>query len=211
MSIWAYLRVSRDGQETNHQRLAILEFAQKEKLHIDDFIAVEVSSRRSRKERCLDFLSDSLKEGDSLIVSELSRLGRSLGEVVSLVDDLHRRKINFIAIKEKIHLEDTYDMQSKVAITFFSLFAELERDLNSLRTKEALAALKREGKRLGRPKGIVGKSRLDGKELEISKLVGLKVSKTSIARIMEVDRSTLLNFMRSRKLMPSTTLKSKIP
>ena len=102
-------------------------------------------------------------------------------------------------------------MQSKVAITFFSLFAELERDLNSLRTKEALAALKREGKRLGRPKGIVGKSRLDGKELEISKLVGLKVSKTSIARIMEVDRSTLLNFMRSRKLMPSTTLKSKIP
>ena len=211
MSVWAYLRVSRDGQDTNHQRLAILEFAHKEKLHIDDSIEVEVSLRRSRKERCIDFLSDSLKEGDSLIVSELSRLGRSLGEVVSLVDDLHKRKIKFIAIKEKIHLADKYDMQSKVAITFFSLFAELERDLNSLRTKEALAALKREGKRLGRPKGIVGKSRLDGKELEISKLVGLKVSKTSIARIMEVDRSTLLNFMRSRKLMPSTTLKSKIP
>jgi DNA invertase Pin-like site-specific DNA recombinase len=211
MSVWAYLRVSRDGQDTNHQRFAILEFAHKEKLHIDDFIEVEVSSRRSRKERCIDFLSDSLKEGDSLIVSELSRLGRSLGEVVSLVDDLHKRKIKFIAIKEKIHLADKYDMQSKVAITFFSLFAELERDLNSLRTKEALAALKREGKRLGRPKGIVGKSRLDGKETEISKLVGLKVSKTSIARIMEVDRSTLLNFMRSRKLMPSTTLKSKIP
>ena len=210
MSVWAYLRVSRDGQDTNHQRFAILEFAHKEKLHIDDFIEVEVSSRRSRKERCIDFLSDSLKEGDSLIVSELSRLGRSLGEVVSLVDDLHKRKIKFIAIKEKIHLADKYDMQSKVAITFFSLFAELERDLNSLRTKEALAALKREGKRLGRPKGIVGKSRLDGKELEISKFVGLKVSKTSIARIMEVDRSTLLNFMRSRKLMPGTTLKSKI-
>ena len=210
MSVWAYLRVSRDGQDTNHQRFAILEFAHKEKLHIDDSIEVEVSLRRSRKERCIDFLSDSLKEGDSLIVSELSRLGRSLGEVVSLVDDLHKRKIKFIAIKEKIHLADKYDMQSKVAITFFSLFAELERDLNSLRTKEALAALKREGKRLGRPKGIVGKSRLDGKELEISKFVGLKVSKTSIARIMEVDRSTLLNFMRSRKLMPGTTLKSKI-
>ena len=211
MSVWAYLRVSRDGQDTNHQRFAILEFAHKEKLHIDDSIEVEVSLRRSRKERCIDFLSDSLKEGDSLIVSKLSRLGRSLGEVVSLVDDLHKRKIKFIAIKEKIHLADKYDMQSKVAITFFSLFAELERDLNSLRTKEALAALKREGKRLGRSKGIVGKSRLDGKELEISKLVGLKVSKTSIARIMEVDRSTLLNFMRSRKLMPSTNLKSKIP
>ena len=210
MSVWAYLRVSRDGQDTNHQRFAILEFAHKEKLHIDDSIEVEVSLRRSRKERCIDFLSDSLKEGDSLIVSKLSRLGRSLGEVVSLVYDLHKRKIKFIAIKEKIHLADKYDMQSKVAITFFSLFAELERDLNSLRTKEALAALKREGKRLGRPKGIVGKSRLDGKELEISKFVGLKVSKTSIARIMEVDRSTLLNFMRSRKLMPGTTLKSKI-
>jgi DNA invertase Pin-like site-specific DNA recombinase len=211
MSVWAYLRVSRDGQDTNHQRFAILEFAHKEKLQIDDFIEVEISSRRSKKERRIDFLSDSLKEGDSLIVSELSRLGRSLGEVVSLVDDLHKRKIKFIAIKEKIHLADKYDMQSKVASTFFSLFAELERDLNSLRTKEALAALKREGKRLGRPKGIVGKSRLDGKELEISKLVGLKVSKTSIARIMEVDRSTLLNFMHSRKLMPSITLKSKIP
>ena len=211
MRIWAYLRVSRDGQDTNHQRLAILEFAHKEKMHIDDFIEVEISSRRSREERRLDFLSDSLKEGDTLIVSELSRLGKSLGEVVALVDDLHRRKIKFVAIKEKIHLADKYDMQSKVAITFFSLFAELERDLNSMRTKEALAALKREGKRLGRPKGIIGKSRLDGKECEISKLVGLKVSKTSIARIMEVDRSTLLNFMWSRKLVPITTFKSQIP
>ncbi len=172
MSVWAYLRVSRDGQDTNHQRFAILEFAHKEKLHIDDFIEVEVSSRRSRKERCIDFLSDSLKEGDSLIVSELSRLGRSLGEVVSLVDDLHKRKIKFIAIKEKIHLADKYDMQSKVAITFFSLFAELERDLNSLRTKEALAALKREGKRLDVPRGSLESPDLMVKSLKLANLSG---------------------------------------
>ena len=87
-------------------------------------------------------------------------------------------------------------------VTLFGLFAEIERELISMRTKEGLAAARASGKRLGRPKGRLGQSRLNGKEDEIQKLLDLKVSKASIAKITGVDRSTLYHFMRSRHLMP---------
>lgn len=202
MRVCAYLRVSSDTQDTNHQRLAILDYAQRARFQIDEFIEVEMSSRRSPVDRKLDLLASTLATGDMLIVSELSRLGRSLGEVVTLVDQLYKRRVRFVAVKEKIDLSDNYDMGTKVTVTLFSLFAELERDLNSMRTKEALAALKKDGKTLGRPSGVTGRSRLDGKESEINKLLGMKVSKSSVAKIMAVHRSTLENFIRSRKLVP---------
>ena len=86
-------------------------------------------------------------------------------------------------------------------VTLFGLFAEIERGLLSLRTKEALATARAAGKRLGRPPGVLGKSRLDGKEREIQTLLGLRVSKASIAKITGVDRSTLSHFIQSRELM----------
>jgi len=88
--------------------------------------------------------------------------------------------------------------QTKVMITMFSLFAEIERELISMRTKEALAKAKAEGKKLGRPKGALGKSKLDSRKEEVKKLLELKVSKASIAKITGVDRSTLYNFIKSR-------------
>ena len=87
-------------------------------------------------------------------------------------------------------------------VTLFGLFAEIERELISMRTKEGLAAARASGKRLGRPKGRLGQSRLNGKEDEIQRLLDLKVSKASIAKITGVDRSTLYHFMRSRHLLP---------
>jgi DNA invertase Pin-like site-specific DNA recombinase len=200
MPTLAYLRVSKHTQDVNHQRLAILEFARRERLTVDEFIAVEVSSRRSAKARKVDVLLRQLAPGDTLIVSELSQLGRSVGEIITTIDTLVKRQIRLLAIKEDIRLNGGPALQTRVMVTMFSLFAEIERELISLRTKEALAAARAAGKRLGRPRGTHGRSKLDGKEAQIKELLGLHVSKASIAKITGVDRATLYHFIRSRRL-----------
>src|SRR5512145_624758 len=135
MQTIAYLRVSKDSQDVKNQRLAILEFAQQEKLEISAFMELSVSSRRSPKERQIDRLIVQLESGDTLVVSELSRMGRSVGEIITTVDALVKQHIRFIAIKEGIHLDGQPDLQSKVMVTLFGLFAEIERELISMRTK----------------------------------------------------------------------------
>jgi DNA invertase Pin-like site-specific DNA recombinase len=201
MPTLAYLRVSKDTQDVTHQRLAILEFARRERLAEDDFLEVSVSSRRSLKERKVDLLRARLAPGDTVIVSELSRLGRSIGDIITTVDSLVKRQIQLLAIKEGIRLNGAQDLQTRVMVTLFGLFAEIERELISLRTKEALATARAAGKRLGRPPGARGRSKLDGKEPEIQALLALQVSKASIAKITGVDRSTLYHFIQSRRLM----------
>ena len=126
----------------------------------------------------------TLQPGDRLLVRELSRLGRSLSQVIQIVETLVRRKIRFIAIKEAIEFDGQQDLWTKVMIALFGLFADIERDLISERTKEGLAAAKAKGKRLSRPKGALGKSRLDGKEDETRILLQKQVSKASIAKMM---------------------------
>lgn len=200
MAIIAYLRVSKDTQDVKNQRLAILEFARREQLKVDEFMEVTVSSRKSTKERKLDQLLERLANGDSLIVSELSRLGRSVGEIITTVDKLVRTRVRLFAVKEGINLSGKQDMQTKVMVTMFGLFADIERDLISIRTKEGLAGARASGKRLGRPPGSLGKSKLDGREEEIAKFLALKVSKSSIAKITGVDRATLLHFIASRRI-----------
>jgi DNA invertase Pin-like site-specific DNA recombinase len=198
----AYIRVSKDSQDVRNQRLAILEFARQEQLTLTDFMELSVSARRSPKERQIDVLLARLDAGDTLVVSEVSRMGRSVGEIITVVDTLVKQRVRFLAIKEGIRLEGQQDLQSKVMVTLFSLFADIERELISLRTKEGLAAARAAGKHLGRPKGKLGWSKLSGKEGEIHKLLQLKVSKASIAKITGVDRSTLAHFLRSRHLLP---------
>lgn len=200
MKVVAYLRVSTGGQELSNQRLAILDYAQHHQLQIDRFLETQVSSRKSLKERGIEGLFAGMQAGDLLLVSELSRLGRSVGQVIQLVDDLIKHQIKFIAIKENIHLNGKQDIQSKVTVTLFGLFAEIERDLISERTCEGLAAARAKGRILGRPKGSRGPSKLDGKEAEIQMLLGKKVSKASIAKILDVSRSALLYFISSRQL-----------
>lgn len=206
MATIAYLRVSKDSQDVKNQRLAILEFARQELLEIDEFMELSISSRRSAKERQIDLLLAKLGSGDTLIVSELSRMGRSVGEIITTVDRLVKEQVQFIAIKEGIRLVGQQNLQGKVTVTLFGLFAEIERELISLRTKEGLAAARATGKRLGRPKGKLGRSKLSGKEDEIQRLLTLNVSKSSIAKITGVDRSTLHHFIQSRNLMPARTI-----
>lgn len=200
MKTLAYLRVSTDKQNLNNQKLEIMEYAQKQDFKVDDFIEIEVSSRRTTKQRRIDELLSSLNNGDLLIVSELSRLGRSVGQVVTFVDELIKRKIKLIAIKEGIDIDGKKDMQTKVMVTMFTLFAEIERDLISERTKQGLAAARAKGKLLGRPKGSLGKSKLDGKEQFIRDELKYKVAKSAIARKLEVSRTSLVNFITTRGL-----------
>ena len=198
----AYLRVSTRSQDLANQKLAILEFSQKRRFPIDQFIESRISSRQSPLERRIDEMLGTLEPGDRLLVSELSRLGRSLSQVIQIVETLVRRKIRFIAIKEAIEFDGKQDLRTKVMIALFGLFAEVERDLISERTKEGLAAAKAKGKLLGRPKGALGTSRLDGKEQDIRALLGKDVSKASIAKILDVSRSALYHFIQTRKIAP---------
>ena len=196
----AYLRISTSGQALANQRLAILDYAHRHRLQIDEFLEIQASSRRSLKERSLDGLFAGMQAGDLMLVSELSRLGRSVGQIIQIVDDLLKHRIRFVAIKENIQLDGRQDMQSKVMVTLFGLFAEIERDLISEHTREGLVAARAKGHVLGRPKGSRGRSRLDGREAEIRMLLGKNVSKAAIAKIMDVSRSTMLHFIRTRGL-----------
>ena len=140
MKTVAYLRISTGSQDLANQKLAILDYARQKRFAIDRFVEAQASSRKGRDQTRIDELLGTLAVGDRLVVSELSRLGRSLGQVIQIVDDLVKRKVRFIAIKEAIRFEGKQDMQTKVMVALFGLFAEVERDLISERTKEGLAS-----------------------------------------------------------------------
>lgn len=197
----AYTRVSTDKQDLKNQKLEILDYAHKNNLTISDFVEIHSSSRKSSKDRLLDILYEKLKTGDTLIVSELSRLARSLGQIIQIVDHLVQHKIRLITIKENININPKeQDIQTKVMVAMFGLFSEIERDLISQRTKAGLQAAREKGKILGRPKGSLGNSKLDGKEEVITEYLKKNVSKSSIAKILEVSRTCLYSFIKSRKL-----------
>lgn len=165
---------------------------------INKFVEVQASSRKSLQERKTDLLL-GLEAGDVIVISELSRLGRSVSEVIQLINLFIQRKIQLIAIKENIKIQESLDLQSKMLVTLFSLFAEIERDLVSQRTTEALRALKRSGKRLGRPKGY-GKLVLEDREDQVRKLLELQLSYSAISRMLRVDRATVLRFVKRYKI-----------
>ena len=177
MKTVAYLRVSTPQHDVRSQRLAILEYARANDVRIDEFIEATASGQASEKRRRLDELTGLLQRGDRLVVSELSRLGRSLGQIVTILDALAKAGVAFVALKENIRVEGRRDIQSKVMTTLFALFAEVERDL--------------------------GVSRLDGKEDEIRRFLELGVSKTAIAKITGVSRTALYSFMTTRGLRPT--------
>ncbi len=190
--IVAYLRASTDKQDLSHQKLEILEFARRNTMHIDDYIETTNSSRKTSKQRRIDELVVMLGEADTLIVTELSRLGRSTAEVISLVNALIERNIRVITIKQNLDISGQ-DMNSKIIVTLFSLFAELERDLISLRTKEALAGKKAQGISLGKPKGTIQKSKFDKDVARIKELLGYGLSVRKIATVLGYSSHIALN------------------
>lgn len=197
--IFAYLRVSTDRQSVENQRFELLKYADNKKLQIDTWIEETVSSTKSIHDRKLGQAIGSMKKDDLLIVSELSRLGRNLMEVMSILHHCMEADIKVITLKEGYELGD--NINSKVLAFAFSLSAEIERNLISQRTKEALARKKQEGMKLGRPKGSRNKVlKLSGKEESIKALLEKKVGISAIARILDVNRLTLTQFINSRQL-----------
>lgn len=175
--ILAYLRTSTDKQDLDGQRLQILDYARNHQIEITDFIVISMSSRRSQHDRRLDELLTRLNPGDTLLVTELSRLGRSTRQVISLIDNLLAGDIRIVVIKQNLTLDrHQNDIQSLTMVTMLSLFAEMERMMISQRTREALATKKAQGIQLGKPKGTIQASMYDKDRARIIELLGLGVS-----------------------------------
>jgi len=203
----AYLRASTERQETNNQKLEILEFAQNKGMQIDDYIELTISSRKTQKQRRIDELVSRLNPDDTLIVTELSRLGRSTAEVIALINAMIDKNIRVIILKQNMDIQQ-HDMNSKIIITLFSLFGELERDLVSARTKEALAAKKAQGIKLGKPKGTIQKSKFDQDVEKIKELLEMGLSVRKIAKFLGYNNHIGLNTYINKRQLKKYSLKS---
>lgn len=193
--VYGYIRVSSDKQTVENQRFEIIKFCQKEKLTINGWIEETISGTKDYDKRKLGKLLKKVTKGDLIICSELSRLGRNLFMIMEILNICMTKECRVWTIKDNYRLGD--DIQSKVLASAFGLSAEIERNLISQRTKEALARKKAEGIRLGRPLGKAKKVKLTGKEEIIKKLLKEKISKSEISRRLKVDRGTLSKFIKN--------------
>jgi DNA invertase Pin-like site-specific DNA recombinase len=190
----AYLRVSTALQDADNQKLGIVEYTYSEGLQPVEFIEETTSGKTPISERKLQQVIDSMVQGDTLIVSELSRLGRNMVEVMSVLDQLIKKGCRVHAVKGGYRLDGT--LSSKILSMVLLMAAEIERELISQRTKEALARRKAEGKQLGRPKGSLGVSKLDQHADVIRKLLSHGVAKAAIARMYGSSRQTVHAWVR---------------
>jgi DNA invertase Pin-like site-specific DNA recombinase len=183
MQVIGYIRVSTDKQDAEKQRHLLLQYSQQHKLLIDEFIDVEMSSRKNTKERRIDELFSKLAAGDTLIVAELSRLGRNMIETINIISGLSEKNVKLIFVRQP-ELSTT-GPHTKLLLAIYSYFAEAEREFISLRTKQGLAAAKASGKLLGRPKGSRNKERvLDPYKEQIKYYLTLDLDLTSIMKLI---------------------------
>ncbi len=192
--IYGYIRVSTDKQTTENQVFEIEQFCIKNNIKVDKWIEETISATKELNKRKLGKLLKQIKSKDIIITAELSRLGRNLLQVMSILHHCMNTGCQVWTIKDNYRLGK--DVTSKILAFTFGLVAELERDLISQRTTEALKRLKNEGKVLGRPKGKKNqKHKLDGKVFQIKELLEKRVSKNKIAKILKVDIKTLNKFI----------------
>jgi DNA invertase Pin-like site-specific DNA recombinase len=195
--VYGYIRVSTDKQTIENQRFEIEQFCLKQGFKIEQWIEETISGTKSPEKRLLGPLLEEVKKDDLIICSELSRLGRSLFMIMSILNHLMTVGVRVWTIKDNYRLGD--NIQSKVLAFAFALSAEIERDLISQRTKEALAWRRSEGMTLGRPIGRKSREvKLSGREQEIHELLAKNISKSAIARILGVHRATVDMFLKRR-------------
>lgn len=192
---YGYIRISTDKQTTENQRYEILKFTAIKQFNIEEWIEETISSTKKLEIRKFGELLNRMQKGDVLVVSELSRLGRNLMQIMKILHDCMEKDVMVYTVKENYELGN--NINSKVLAFAFGLSAEIERNLISQRTKEALARRKAEGKILGRPKGSRSQMRkLTGKEDEIKSLMTKKISYSAIGRILGVHRITVSSFIK---------------
>ncbi len=192
--IYGYIRVSSDKQTVENQRFEINNFAKHQNFVIDGWIEETISGMKNYDKRKLGTLLNKVKKNDLIICAELSRLGRNLFMIMEILNICMNKECRVWTIKDNYRLGE--DIQSKVLAFAFGLSAEIERNLISQRTKEALARKKAEGVILGRPKGKKSLHvKLSGKENTIQDLLDQGLSKSKIADIFKVNRMTLYKFI----------------
>lgn len=197
--VYGYIRVSSDKQTVDNQRFEITRFAVKENILINGWIEETISGTRNYDKRELGKLLKKVIKGDLIICAELSRLGRNLFMIMEILNICMTKECQVWTIKDNYRLGD--DIQSKVLAFAFGLSAEIERNLISQRTKEALARKKSEGVVLGRPKGKKSsRVKLSGKEETIRTLLSEGVSIVQIANIFRVNRMTVSKFISDQNL-----------
>ena len=183
MKTIGYIRVSTEKQDWEKQQHLLLQHAQAHQLLIDEFISVESSSRRNTQERRIDELRSKLQTGDTLIVAELSRLGRNMLEVLNIINELSESGISLIFVRQP-ELSTT-GPHTKLLLAIYSYFAEAEREFISMRTKQGLAAARAKGIKLGRPKGSKNRERvLDPYTDQIKSYLQMGLNLASIVKIV---------------------------
>ena len=197
--IYGYIRVSTDKQTVENQRFEIIDFCRRNNILVDLWIEETSSGSIDPKKRELGKLLQVTQKGDLIICSELSRLGRSLFMIMSILNLLMEKGVRVWTIKDNYRLGD--DIQSKVLAFAFGLSAEIERKLISQRTKEALERRRAEGMRLGRPLGSRSMHcKLDGAELAISVMLCAGTSINQMAKLYGIHRNTILRFIKVKDL-----------
>lgn len=198
MQTIAYIRVSTDGQDVENQRLEILKLANDLNLGKVKMVDEVISGRKSWRDRSIaPIILNDLQKDDNLVVAELSRLGRSMLEIMEMLSQCTQKGIKVYAAKGGWKLDGS--LQSKIMAMVLAMAAEIERDLISQRTRNALATKKAQGIQLGRPRGA-GKSKLDKDDLRIRELIALKVPQKSIAEMFCTTEANLANWMKKRAI-----------
>ncbi|MCH5188556.1 MAG: master DNA invertase Mpi family serine-type recombinase [Oscillospiraceae bacterium] len=197
---YGYIRVSSDKQTVENQRFEINNFAAENGLVIDGWIEETISGTKSYNKRELGKLLKRVKKNDLIICAELSRIGRNLFMIMEILNICMSKECRVWTIKDNYRLGE--DIQSKVLAFAFGLSAEIERNLISQRTKEALARKKSEGVILGRPVGSKSSHvKLSGKEHTIQDMLLRGVPKAQIARKLKVSRGTVARFIAENGLI----------
>ena len=177
------------------QKKAILGFAVKEKITFSRFIEIFPSSQKGAKERKIEILKNQLKPGDTLIVSDISRIGWSVAEIIRVVDTLLKNGVSFVAVEEGMNLNgETLSLRTQVIIRMFELFAQIEQKLITQKTKESLAVRKALGRNGGRP-------RTDSKKLEQARILYENSNQTAaeVCKAVGVGRRTFFRYLSERK------------
>ena len=203
MVTYAYLRVSTNQQDVDNQRHGILEYANQKNLGHLEFVEDSVSGQKQWRERQLgQLLTKTAVAGDVIIFAEISRMARSTLQVLSILECCMQRELIVHIAKQQMVLDDK--LPSRITATVLGLAAEIERELISLRTKEALAKRKAAGKPLGRPKGRQSaKLKLDPRKQEIQMYLDKGISKRSIAKLVDCAPSTLYYWLERHQLSKS--------
>ena len=206
-----YIRVSTESQSVQNQKHKILEFAQQQRMIIDEFVEIEISSKKSQKERLLDNLFEKLSKGDILICTELSRLGRNMLEILNLIEKFNTLGIKLIFTNQPELSTNQTKSLSKLLLAIYGYFAQTEREIISERTKQGLAVARAQGKILGRPRGAKNKERvLDPYKEEIKKYLELSLSQTSILKIVNSQLQKPISLTALRYFIQHDKVLSKI-